>query len=147
MTAPKNNKEENKPDLSLLPLDLLAGLARAYEYGCFKYYRNSWREGFQTSSVIRAALSHISKFWDEGKDLDAEALEAGFEVHHIDMAIFNLLCVKDAILNHPELVDRYERPKYLQEISGIEPMIKETLIDESYGVNVKEDVIETTPKY
>ncbi len=111
MTAPKNDKEENKPDLSLLPLDLLSGLARAYEYGCHKYYRNSWRKGFQTSRTIAAALRHISNFWDEGLDLDFDALSDGFEVHHIDMAIFNLLCVKDSIVNHPEFIDRYERPK------------------------------------
>ncbi|MCP4668932.1 MAG: hypothetical protein GY849_21555 [Deltaproteobacteria bacterium] len=66
--------------------------------------------------MIAATLRHISKFWNEEKDLDHDALADGFEVHHIDMAIFNLLCVKDAIVNHPGLVDRYERPKIEESI-------------------------------
>jgi hypothetical protein len=41
---------------------------------------------------------------------DIDAIErADMHIYHIDMAIFNLLCVKDSILNHPELDDRYIR--------------------------------------
>lgn len=105
--APKNNKQENKPQLSLIPLDLLDGLARAYEYGCHKYSRNSWRKGFPQSDMVDAALRHIDKYWNQGKDLDKEALEAGFVVDHLSMAIFNILCVIDAHRNHPQFCDRY----------------------------------------
>ena len=35
--APKNNEQENKPDLSLLPFDVLELDARAYQYGLIKY--------------------------------------------------------------------------------------------------------------
>lgn len=109
--APKNNILEAKPDMSLLPLDLLEGLARAYEYGLVKPYpRNSWRKGFKQSVSLAAALRHITDYKDKGQMFDPDAKErANMDVYHIDMAIFNLLCVKDSILNHPELDDRYIR--------------------------------------
>lgn len=108
--APKNNILEAKPDMSLLPLDLLEGLARTYEYGCIKYSRNSWRKGFKQSNMLAASLRHITDYKDKGQMFDIDAIErADMHIYHIDMAIFNLLCVKDSILNHPELDDRYIR--------------------------------------
>lgn len=108
--APKNTAQEGKPDLSLLPMDLLEGLARAYEYGCYKYSRNSWRKGFPQSEMIAASRRHDSDFWEKGEFFDKEAEEAGFKVDHISMQIFNLLCVLDAELNHPQFCDRHNNP-------------------------------------
>lgn len=109
MGGNKNDAAEGKPDMSLLPLDILAHVARPYEYGLIKYGRNNWRKGFDTNRSIAAALRHISAWQDKGEDYDQEALEKGVEMHHISCAIFNLLCVLDAIHNHPELVNNYKR--------------------------------------
>jgi len=60
VTAPKNNIEEGKPRMSLLPLDLLSKyLVPAYEEGVKKYNRESWRDGFHTSIMIDSVLRHI----------------------------------------------------------------------------------------
>lgn len=108
--APKNDKQEEKPDMSLLPLDLLEYETRPYQYGCKKYHRNSWRSGFKQSRMIAAALRHISDYWDKGEMFDTEAMgTTGIEVHHVTMAIFNLRCVMDSIINHPQFDDRYRK--------------------------------------
>ena len=82
---PNNNDapkyDAGKVDLSQLPLDVLSGLAKAYEYGIFKYYEYSWRKGFKTNKMIAAALRHINEWQWRGQDFDAEAREKGFLVH------------------------------------------------------------------
>lgn len=111
--APKNDEQEQKPDLSLLPLDVLQAVARSYEYGLVKYFRNSWRKGFRTNRNVAAAKRHISNWQDEGQLYDKDAYELSQKkVHHIAMAIFNLLCILDAEVNHPELVENYVPVKF-----------------------------------
>ena len=61
--GPKNNEQEGKPRMSLLPLDLLSELlCPCYEEGLRKYSRESWRKGFKISVMMDAALRHLSKF-------------------------------------------------------------------------------------
>jgi len=108
MTAPKNNVEENKPDYSELPFRVLAEDTRAYTYGSqVKYYRNSWKEGFSTSNLIRATLSHVIAYYEYGEKHDKEALEAGHKVHHLSMARFNLACIIDGEIRGKGLDDRF----------------------------------------
>lgn len=115
--ALKSEHIEKKPDLSLLPLDLLGIVTRAYEYGLVKYFRNNHRKGFETNRCIAAAMRHISDWNDRGQEYDKDAYEvAGMRVHHIGMAIFNLLCVLDSITNHPELVNNYIPDNFVSEV-------------------------------
>jgi len=108
--GPKNDAEENKPDLSLLPMDLLEEVAKAYEYGLTKYSRNSWREGFEQHRMQAAAMRHSADYWDKGELYDPDAMEkAGMEVMHPAMVIFNMLCIIDSIKNHPEFDTRYKK--------------------------------------
>jgi len=72
-TAPKNDEIEGKPDLSLLPLDILAEVAKTYKYGTIKYKRNSHRVGFETDRMIAACLRHISEWNDRGQEYDKDA--------------------------------------------------------------------------
>jgi len=107
--ATKNDLVEGKPDLSLLPLDILEEVARAYEYGLVKYQRNDWRGGFETHRSIAAALRHISAWNDQGEKYDKEAFErTGKNVHHLGMAVFNLLCALQTEGTKPDLVDNYK---------------------------------------
>lgn len=108
LTAPKNNKEEDKPQPSLIPLDVLMEvLEPAYRVGLKKYYRESWRKGFKATDMIDAALRHISKFANEGEDFDQEDLkEFGMEKHHIGGAIFSLICLYHSVTRYPELDNR-----------------------------------------
>lgn len=109
--APKNNDQENKPRMSLIPIDLLGKyLCPAYEEGILKYYKNSWRKGFKFSVMIDAALRHISKFADEGEDFDKETFEKyGIKKHHIAAVLFCCLSIlNDIEHNRTDNDDRYK---------------------------------------
>jgi hypothetical protein len=106
-TAPKNNLQEGKPRPSLIPLDvLIKHLCPAYEEGIPKYYRESWRKGFQTSVMIDAALRHITEFFWHGKDIDEESGK-----HHLAGAIFSLISILHTLDTRPELDDRISSGK------------------------------------
>jgi hypothetical protein len=115
--APKNDKLEKKHRLELLPMDLLGFVADAYEYGCSKYYHNSHRKGFDTDRMISGALRHISDWNDRGQEFDKDAHEqTGMKVHHIGMAIFNLLCVLESTEYYPERVKNFIRMDFSPEV-------------------------------
>ena len=107
-TAPKDNKKENKHDMSLLPLDLLTELlCPAYEVGIKKYWRDSWREGFKSTIMFAACLRHMTAFFFKGEDYDPDALKnQKIKVHHLGSAIFCLISMYDSWKNHPELDNR-----------------------------------------
>lgn len=107
MTAPKNNVQEGKPRVSLIPIDVLIEyLVPAYEEGCVKYERESWRKGFNTSILIDAAERHISKFFYDGEDWDPDAAKLGIRKHHLAGAIFSLISILHTLKTSPELDDR-----------------------------------------
>lgn len=71
--APGGTKhDQNKPDLSLLPLPALVSTTRALEYGAKKYGRHNFYNGFTSERLIGAALRHIFA-WNEGEDNDPES--------------------------------------------------------------------------
>lgn len=103
-TAPKNNIQEGKARMSLLPMDVLQKyLVPAYEEGIIKYDRESWRKGFNTSIMIDATLRHIGEFFWENCDIDSNS---STNKHHLAGAIFSLLCILQTLDKHPELDDR-----------------------------------------
>jgi len=107
--GPKNNKEEDKHDMSELPLDLLSELlCPAYKIGSVhKYYRNSWREGFKISTMFAACLRHLTAFYFQGKNYDQDTLDNyGFKCHHLGNAIFCIICMYSSLINQPHLDDR-----------------------------------------
>jgi len=93
MGAPKNNIIENKPQMSLLPLDVLSDmLVPCYEEGLQKYYRESWREGFELNVMMDACLRHLTKFFYDKEDYDSETLkEYGIKKHHLGAAVFSIV--------------------------------------------------------
>ena len=103
-TAPKNNIQEGKPRLSLLPLDVLGKyLVPAYEEGVKKYQRESWRGGFHVSVMVDAALRHIEEFFWQGKDVDQDSQTGK---HHLAGAIFCLVSILHTLDTRPDLDDR-----------------------------------------
>lgn len=103
-TAPKNNVQEGKARLSLLPLDVLSKyLVPAYEEGIKKYQRESWRGGFHTSVMIDTALRHIEDFYWKGADVDVDSSTGK---HPLTGAIFCLISILHALDTRPELDDR-----------------------------------------
>jgi len=96
--APKNDKEEAKPRASLLPMDVLIKyVCPAYEEGCIKYERESWRRGFEVSKMVDAAFRHIISFYYDKEDYDKDAEKVGVKKHHLGGAIFSLLAILHTI--------------------------------------------------
>lgn len=103
-TGPKDTK--NKPDLSLIPFGLIAEyLTPAYMEGLIKYYRESWKLGFTTSTMFAGCMRHLTAYID-GENYDPEAAKLGVNKHHLAGAIFCIICMLDTFKNHQELDDR-----------------------------------------
>lgn len=114
--APKNDVAEAKPFMDTLPLDLLETLlVPAYEEGLKKYPRESWRQGFKASRMMRSHLRHLTACYYGGVDYDFDAEKLGVIKHHLGGAIFSLICMYDTLINHPELDDRPCNLPHLQE--------------------------------
>ena len=116
MEAPKNNLTEKKPKVSLNPDDLIEEfLTSAYQEGLEKYFRESWRLGFDTSVMHSALKRHLTAYFYKGEDWDQETLENyGIRKHHLGAVIFCALCMLDTYKNHPEKDDRPCKLKHLQ---------------------------------
>jgi hypothetical protein len=99
----KNDRE--KPDLSLIPMDALWEMARAFTYGAHKYGRHNYREGIEISRLLAASMRHITQF-NEGEDYDEEskALHLGNAMAGLAMAIY-------MYKNKPEMDNRYKVKK------------------------------------
>lgn len=105
--APKNNQKENKPQPSLLPIDVLLEFVEpAYREGVIKYERESWRLGFEVSTLVDAAIRHINAFYYLGEDMDSDAEKLGVKKHHLAGAVFSLLSLLWTLKVRPELDDR-----------------------------------------
>jgi hypothetical protein len=83
--------DTGKPDLSLVPLGLVEGCARAMMFGVGKYGRDNWRGGFNDSRLLAACLRHIMAYTN-GERIDAES-----GLCHLDCASFSLGVVLDQI--------------------------------------------------
>jgi len=107
MVAPKNNLIEDKPQMSLIPDDLLRDFGEpAYREGIIKYIRESWRDGFPITVMMDALKRHMTQFYYDGEDFDTDAEKYGVKKHHLGGALFCILCMCDTVKNHPELDDR-----------------------------------------
>jgi len=106
--APKNNIEENKAQISLLPLDLLSEmLVPAYMEGLKKYQRESWRKGFKASTMMDACMRHLTAFYYEHEDYDSETFKTyGIRKHHLGAALFCIISLYNSVRNDTTLDDR-----------------------------------------
>jgi hypothetical protein len=76
-------------------------MVKALEYGCFKYFENSWRKGFLVSDMYSAANRHMDSFFHDREDIDEES-----GCHHLDCAIFNVAMMRYSV----DLVGMDNRP-------------------------------------
>ena len=88
-----------KPQLDLLPLDMLTGLARVLEMGEKKYGRNNWRKGAPATEQLACMLRHLQPISevlnaDKGPNLLYDA-ESGLP--HIDHILFNVISLRLAL--------------------------------------------------
>lgn len=90
-----------KVSFALVPLHLLAGVARVFMGGKLKYAPWNWAKGMPYSTCFDCAMRHMTKWWYMGEELDAESGE-----HHIDLALCNLLMLKHYMASFQEGDDR-----------------------------------------
>ncbi len=87
--------DQDKPDLSLLPKELLEETAKAFMYGEKKYGRHNFRNGFDHHRPAAAALRHIVAYLS-GEDNDAESgvSHLGHAAASIGMLLY---CIKNKV--------------------------------------------------
>lgn len=96
-TGAVRDDASNKPDLELLPWDLLPRVATWYTLGANKYGRNNWRLGQKKSHVFASMMRHSIKYWIGQTDEDHLAA--------IIWNAFSLMNVDTYFFNHPDLND------------------------------------------
>ena len=94
-------KNAGKAMFSLVPMHLLAGVARVLNGGLFKYAEWNWAAGMVWSACFNCAMRHMFKFYYAREELDTETQE-----HHLDHAICNLLFLKHYLTYYPDGDDR-----------------------------------------
>lgn len=73
MSSAALKHDSAKPDLSLLPRELLEGAARAYMFGADKYGRSNWLfGGLSQARLLAATLRHLVAY-SNGEDVDPES--------------------------------------------------------------------------
>jgi len=105
--APKNFKEEDKPQVSLLPMDLLVPMLEpAYRHGIDKYERESWRKGFIMSKMMDAALRHLFAFYYDGEDFDPDPGAMKYQKTHLGAVVFCIINMYNTWYNGVGVDDR-----------------------------------------
>ncbi|MDX9788994.1 MAG: DUF5664 domain-containing protein [Desulfobacterales bacterium] len=120
-TAPKNNVEEGKDEIYLVPMDLvLRYVPAAYQEGVVKYKRESWRGGFKVSVLVNAIARHLVCFFWGGEDLDREAVEKyGIRKTHMAAIIFCCLSILWTLEVRRDLDDRPGRLRAWRKNGGV----------------------------
>lgn len=124
MPAPKNNEIENKPQDSLIPLDIIIPMLEpAYREGLLKYQRESWRLGFNSTVMYDALMHHLRAWFFDLESFDSEAKEKfNIDKHHLGAAMFCLINLYNTDMKFPELDDRPLKvlEKYQQSLVKVE---------------------------
>lgn len=93
--------DQEKPDLTDIPMDAIFEMGRAFSYGQKKYGKNNFRNGMLVSRQLAAALRHIYQHLDgETFDKETKSMHLGNAMASIAMAIYNLK-------NNPATDDRF----------------------------------------
>ena len=85
---------EGKGRFDLLPMCVLARLARHCEAGCLKYGDRNWEKGIPAHSFADSAMRHFVKYMDGQKDED-----------HLIATIWNLCGLAWNEEKRPDLMD------------------------------------------
>lgn len=100
--------DQGKPELDYLDTFWVAleGVARNCMYGASKYDLFNYMRGAKSSRESYNCTRRHMLAWMRGEDWVPDALEAGFNVHHIDAAIWNLCRLRQELHDFPERDDR-----------------------------------------
>ena len=74
----------SKPDLSIVPVSGIEGVAGALTFGAAKYGRDNYKGGMESHRLVAACLRHVFA-WQQGESLDPES-----NLSHLAHAATNL---------------------------------------------------------
>jgi hypothetical protein len=94
--------DTGKAPMSLLSHEALHQTAMVLEFGRQKYAAHNWRNGFEWSRPLSAAMRHLTAFID-GEDKDPES-----GLSHLAHAMCCVMFVLEFEKTHPELDDRWK---------------------------------------
>ncbi len=91
-----------KPNIGLVPLRGMWGIAQVMTFGAQKYDSYNWKGGIKYSRLSDAAMRHIIQFV-EGEDIDPES-----GLHHLAHAGCCITMLLEMTMDRPDLDDRYK---------------------------------------
>lgn len=91
---------DDKPNMSLIPLCTLEDEARVWAYGENKYAAWNWAKGMNWSVPLACALRHLSS-WQRGEDIDPESGQT-----HLAHVMCNIRMLMLYTKTYPEGDDR-----------------------------------------
>ena len=94
--------DKGKPRVSLIPTEVISGLAEVLTFGAEKYGDLNWTKGIEYSRLIDATNRHLLKF-QSGIDLDEESGKS-----HLLHCMANLTFLYWMSQNKKEFDDRWE---------------------------------------
>lgn len=94
--------DQNKPDMTDIPLEAMWAMGQAFTYGQQKYGKNNYRQGMSASRQLAAAIRHIYQH------LSGETIDPESGVPHLGCALASIAMACYTIKNHPSLDDRFE---------------------------------------
>lgn len=97
--------DNNKPDMTDIPLEAMWQMGAAFTYGQKKYGKNNYRNGMLVSRQLAAAIRHIFQHL-AGQSFDSESGET-----HLGHALASIAMACYTLANKPELDDRHKEDK------------------------------------
>lgn len=96
-------QDRGKPEMALVPQNVLLEVAEVFSYGADKYAPDNWRNGMRHRRQASAALRHIAK-WLDGEDKDDES-----GLPHLAHAICCLMMLEGMVLAKTGDDDRWKK--------------------------------------
>lgn len=106
---PKFNKNEglkfdkNKPRITLIPVEAILEMAKAFTYGANKYQDHNFKNGIKYSRLVDATFRHLLAYMD-GENIDAESGNS-----HLSHALASIAMLVYMDKNKKDFDDRYKK--------------------------------------
>lgn len=111
--------DQGKPDLSLIPYEVLEEVAYVLMHGARIYGRYNWQDGLSYTRIDGAGLRHRGKFMDLGQTLDLDPkcptckkppCDKHSQRHHLAATIVNYMFLLSYELNKQKQLDDRRTP-------------------------------------
>ena len=111
MSADKNDKQDLKPDYSLIPKSFMDGVAYSMMAGELKYGRNNYTEGHKITQLTAAATRHLKQI-EAGELVDEDTSDRlQREVTHMGCVAASMLMLIHQLELGTSVDDRFKPKK------------------------------------